>query len=61
MSLSSTESEWYAACSGVADGLFLKYCCEFLTRHVCDLALRLDNNGARFLAFKTGNGRILEN
>ncbi len=58
VSLSSTESEWYAACSGVADGLFLKYCCEFLTRHVCDLALRLDNNGARFLAFKTGNGRI---
>ena len=58
VSLSSTESEWYAACSGVSDGLFLKYCCEFLARHVCDLALRLDNNGARFLAFKTGNGRI---
>lgn len=28
-SLSSTESEWYSACSSVSDALFIKYCCEF--------------------------------
>jgi len=58
VSLSSTESEWYAACSGVADSLFITYCCEFLTQREVTLSLRLDNNGARFLAFKAGSGRI---
>ena len=58
VSLSSTESEWYSACSGVSDALFIKYCCEFLTSSTTSLSLRLDNNGARFLTQKSGSGKI---
>ena len=57
-SLSSTESEWYSACSGVSDGLFIKYCVEFLTARPSTFTLKVDNNGARFLAHKSGSGRI---
>jgi len=58
VSLSNTEGELYAACAGVADSLDITYCCEFLLKRKVDLSLRLDNNGARFLAFKAGSNRI---
>ena len=58
VSVSSTESEWYAACAGVADCMFIKCCCDFIISSSSKLTLRLDNNGARFLSHKAGSGGI---
>ena len=58
VSLSSTESEWYAACAGVSDCMFIKFCCGFIISSSSKLTLRLDNNGAIFLSHKAGSGRI---
>ena len=58
VSLSATESEWYAACAGVSDCMFIKFCCDFIISSSSKLTLRLDNNGARFLPHIAGSGRI---
>ncbi len=58
VSLSSTESEWYAACAGVSDCMFIKCCCDFIISSSSKLTLRLDNYGARFLSHKAGSGGI---
>ena len=56
--LSSTESEWFAACAGVSDCTFVKFCCDFIMSSASKLTLRLDNNRARFLSQKAGPRRI---
>ena len=57
--MSSTEAEWYAATSGVCDGLFLRHVISFL----CDdevetLTLHTDNSAVRMLSRKLGAGRL---
>ena len=59
VALSSTEAEWYAATSGVCDGLFLRHVISFL----CDdevetLTLHTDNSAVRMLSRKLGAGRL---
>ena len=59
ISLSSTESEWYAATSGACDGLYLHHVISFL----CDgemkcLTLHTDNSAVRMLSKKLGAGRL---
>ena len=58
VALSSTEAEWYAATSGVCDGL-LRHVISFL----CDdevepLTLHTDNSAVRMLSRKLGAGRL---
>ena len=59
ISLSSTESEWYAASAGTCDGLYLHHIIAFL----CDddvscLVLHTDNSAVKMLSVKLGAGRL---
>ena len=59
ISLSSTESERYAASAGTCDGLYLHHIVSFL----CDddvgcLVLHTDNSAVRMLSVKLGAGRL---
>ena len=53
ISLSSTESEWYAASAGTCDGLFLHYVlCFLLDDEMKPLVLHTDNSAVRMLSMK---------
>ena len=59
ISLSSTESEWYAASAGTCDGLFLHHVlCFLLDDEVRPLVLHTDNSAVRMLSMKLGAGRL---
>ena len=58
VALSSTEAEWYAATSGVCDGLFLRHVIIFLYDDEVEiLVLHTDNSTVRMLSRKLGAGR----
>ena len=54
VSLSSCESEWYAAVSASCDLLYLKQCLETLLDESPVLKVRLDNSAAKALACREG-------
>ena len=59
VSLSSTESEWYAASSGTCDGLYLHHILSFLCDgDISPLVLHTDNSAVRVLSVKLGAGRL---
>ena len=59
VSLSSTESEWYAASSGTCDGLYLHHILSFLCDgDISPLVLHTDNSAVRMLSVKLGAGRL---
>lgn len=59
ISLSSTESEWYSASSGVCDSLYLHHILCFLTDEDVDpVTLHVDNSAVRMLSLKQGAGRL---
>eukprot|EP00435_Cladocopium_sp_Y103_P033238 s948_g8.t1 len=59
ISLSSTEAKWYAATSGVCDGLFIHHILSFLCdSEVGPLVLFTDNSAVRMLSKKLGAGRL---
>ena len=54
VSLSSCESEWYAAVSASCDLLFIKQCLEAILPDPIQAVVRLDNSAARQLAHRQG-------
>ena len=59
ISLSSTESEWYAASAGTWDGLYLHHIIAFLCDDDVDfLVLHTDNSAMKMLSVKLGAGRL---
>ena len=54
VSLSSCESEWYAAVSASCDLLYLKQCLDTLLDGALTLKVRLDNSAAKALACREG-------
>ena len=54
VSLSSCESEWYAAVSASCDLLYLKQCLDTLLDGTLTLKVRLDNSAAKSLACREG-------
>ncbi|OLQ15349.1 Retrovirus-related Pol polyprotein from transposon TNT 1-94 [Symbiodinium microadriaticum] len=57
VSMSSTESEWYAAISASCEGIFLKAIYKFMSQEQCELQLKVDNSATRQLAQRRGVGR----
>ncbi|CAE7512900.1 unnamed protein product [Symbiodinium natans] len=57
VSLSSMESEWYAAISSTCQGVYLQAVIRFLTCEDCILVVRLDNAAARQFGHRQGVGR----
>ena len=57
VSMSSTESEWYAAISASCEGIFLKAIYKFMSQEQCELELKVDNSATRQLAQRRGVGR----
>ena len=57
LSLSSTESEWYAAADVASEGLFLLAVLSFVSLST-RMVLRIDNSAALCLARRLGVGRI---
>eukprot|EP00438_Fugacium_kawagutii_P026160 Skav230005 [mRNA] locus=scaffold5058:3896:10669:+ [translate_table: standard] len=58
VSLSSAESETYAAAGATMDGVFLKGVMEFISGEPADLRLYLDSAAARGVLSRKGVGRI---
>ena len=58
ISLSSCESEWYAACSAMSDTYQLRFCLECVSQADVEMILRMDSSSARKMARKQGSGRI---
>ena len=54
ISLSSMESEFYAAVSAACQGLFMKATITFMTGEPCQLVVLLDNASARQFALRQG-------
>ena len=58
VSLSSTESEFYALVSAACDGIFLKRILEFLLQQEVMLVMRTDNQSCRQIALKRGVSKV---
>ena len=58
ISLSSTESEFYAATSGAIDTIYLKHITEFLTDRPSIANILTDNSASRQIACKLGTSRL---
>ena len=58
ISLSSCESEWYAACSAMSDTYQLRFCLEFILQTDVEMILRMNSSSARQMAYKQGSGCI---
>ena len=58
ISLSSTESEFYASTSGAIDTIYLKHICEFISEKPVVASLLTDNNASRQIANKLGTSRL---
>ena len=58
ISLSSTESEWYAAISTSIDSLHLKHILQFLFDQDCKVVLRVDNSAVISISAKLGTARL---
>ena len=58
ISLSSTESEFYAATSGAIDAIYLKHITEFLTDKPSIANVLTDNSASRQVACKLGTSRL---
>ena len=57
VSLSSCESEWYAAVSASCEGTYLRAIFRFMADSPCNLHLTLDNAACRQLALQQGVGK----
>ena len=57
VSLSSCESEWYAAVSGSCEGIYLRSIFRFMANSPCSLHLKVDNSACRQLALRQGVGK----
>ncbi|CAE7270747.1 unnamed protein product [Symbiodinium sp. CCMP2592] len=58
VSLSSTESEFYALVSASCDGIYLKRVLEYLLEQPIDLWMRTDNQSCRQISLKQGVSKI---
>ena len=58
ISLSSTESEWYAATSTTVDSLHLRHLIQFLLDIVPEHVLRVDNSAVISISTKLGTARL---
>jgi len=58
ISLSSTESEFYATTSGAIDTIYLKHITEFLTDRPSIANIWTDNSASRQIACKLGTSRL---
>ena len=58
VSLSSTESEFYALVSASCDGIYLKRILEFLLEQPVDLCMRTDNQSCRQVSMKQGVSKV---
>ena len=58
ISVSSTESEWYAASAGTCDGLYLHHISGLCDDDVSCLVLHTDNSAVKMLSVKLGAGRL---
>ena len=58
ISLSSTESEFYATTSGAIDTIYLKHITEFLTDRPSIANILTDNSASRQIACKLGTSRL---
>ncbi|CAE7728209.1 unnamed protein product [Symbiodinium sp. CCMP2592] len=58
VSLSSTESEFYALVSAACDGIYLKRVLEYLLELPVDLLMRTDNASCRQISLKQGVSKI---
>ena len=58
ISLSSTESEWYAATSATVDSLHLRHLIQFLLDIVPEHVLRVDNSAVISISTKLGTARL---
>ena len=57
VSLSSCESEWYAAVSASCEGIYLRSIFRFMADSPCSLHLKVDNSACRQLALRQGVGK----
>ena len=58
VSLSSTESEFYALVSASCDGIYLKRILEFVLEQPVDLCMRTDNQSCRQISMKLGVSKV---
>ena len=58
LSLSSTESEFYATTSGAIDTIYLKHITEFLTEKPSVANVLTDNSASRQISCKLGTSRL---
>ena len=58
VSLSSTESEFYALVSAACDGIYLKRILQFLLDQLVDLCMRTDNQSCRQISMKQGVSKV---
>ena len=58
ISLSSTESEWYAAVSTTIDALYIRHILQFLLSEPPEQVLRVDNTAAIAISTKLGTSRL---
>lgn len=58
VSMSSAESEWYAAVSASCEGIFLRAVFQFMSREPCELQLKVDNSATRQMAQRRGVGKV---
>ena len=58
ISLSSTESEFYASTSGAIDTIYLKHIVEFLSEKPAVATILTDNSASRQIACKLGTSRL---
>ncbi len=58
ISLSSTESEWYAAISTTIDALYIRHILQFLFGETPEQVLRVDNTAVIAISTKLGTARL---
>ena len=58
ISLSSTESEWYAAISTAIDALYIRHILQFLFGEPAQQVLRVDNTAGIAISTKLGNSKV---